>query len=89
MTAGAAQVCRCNSDVDLIFVSRFGKLEARGLGLREEFALAVETGRPVLTALHRGLVHNWFEFTGGVGTLLEARLFVLRDWWRAVARRAA
>jgi hypothetical protein len=72
----------CMSDAQLVFVSRFGKLEARGQGFRREIAVAVEHARPVLTAVKRSLVHNWFEFTGGVGTVLDAHLWVLNDWWR-------
>lgn len=67
---------------ELLFVSRFGKQEAAGQGLRDEFAYAATAGRTMLTAVRRGLVHNWMEFTGGVGTLLDHRLWVLKNWWR-------
>lgn len=69
---------------DLLFVSKFGKQEAHGAGFRDELAFAAGAGRTILTAVKRGQVHNWLDFTGGVGTLLEARLSVLRDWWREV-----
>lgn len=69
---------------ELLFVSRFGKQEAAGQGFRDEFAFAVEAGRTTLTAVRRGLVHNWLDFTGGVGTLLDHRLWVLRNWWSEV-----
>jgi nucleoside-triphosphatase THEP1 len=75
----------CETDADLLFVSRFGKMEARGRGFRAAIAKAVERRLPVLTAVRRGLVPNWFEFTGGTGTLLDARLWVLRQWWREIA----
>ncbi|HXX70391.1 MAG TPA: DUF2478 domain-containing protein [Polyangiaceae bacterium] len=74
------------SVVDLIVVSRFGKEEARGKGFRDELARAVLSGRPVLTAVRRGLVDNWFSFTDGIGTVLDARLWVLRDWWSELRR---
>lgn len=69
---------------ELVFVSRFGKQEAAGRGFRDEFAYAVGAGRTILTAVQRGLVHNWMDFTGGVGTLLDHRLWVLKNWWTEV-----
>lgn len=65
----------------LLLVSKFGKQEASGRGFRDEIGYAVGEGRTVLTAVKRGLVHNWLDFTGGMGTLLDHRLWVLRDWW--------
>jgi hypothetical protein len=78
--------CATDADAALVFVSRFGKEEARGHGFRPELAYAVLAGRPVLTAVRRGMVDNWFAFTDGVGTLLDARLWVLEDWWRELAQ---
>jgi nucleoside-triphosphatase THEP1 len=77
----------CEAEADLIFVSRFGKMEAEGRGFRDPIARAVENGRPVLTALRRGLIQSWFTFTGGVGTLLDTQLWVLKQWWREIAPR--
>jgi molybdate transport system ATP-binding protein len=70
---------------DIVFVSRFGKEEARGGGLCGELARAAGAGRPVLTAVRRGLVPNWLSFSGGIGTMLEARLWVLENWWDNLA----
>jgi molybdate transport system ATP-binding protein len=66
---------------DILFLSRFGRLEAAGRGFSEALCLAVQRGGPVLTAVRRGLTDNWLSATGGIGTLLDARLWVLRDWW--------
>ena len=75
----------CDTDADLLFVSRFGKMEARGRGFRAAIAKAVQRRLPVLTAVQRGRVPNWFDFTAGMGTLLDARLWILRHWWREIA----
>jgi hypothetical protein len=32
-------------------------------------------------AVPRGLTSSWLSCTDGIGTLLDARLWVLRDWW--------
>lgn len=69
---------------ELMFVSKFGKQEVNGQGFRTEFATAILEGKTIITAVKRGLVHNWLDFTGGVGTLLDHRLWVLRDWWSEV-----
>ncbi len=81
--ASAAQRLRRAAELpsDLFFVSKFGKQEAEGRGFRDELAYAVLNNRTVLTAVKRGLVHRFLDFTGGAGTLLDHRLFVLRDWW--------
>ena len=76
-------------DTELVFLSRFGRQEAAGRGYTDALGQAVRSGRPVLTAVRRGLVDNWLSAAGGVGTLLEARLWVLKDWWQEVHRRAS
>ncbi len=50
-------------------------------------AAAASSGRPTLTAVRRGMVDNWLSFTDGIGTLLEARLWVLENWWSELARK--
>jgi hypothetical protein len=70
---------------DLVVVSRFGKEEARGQGFRDELAHAILSGRPVLMAVRRGMVDNLMAFTGGIGTTLDARLWVLKNWWNEIA----
>jgi molybdate transport system ATP-binding protein len=76
---------------DILFFSKFGKQEAAGAGMRAELAYAISEGRTVLTAVKRPLLSAWRSFTGGQGTLLESRLWVVRDWWAYVsyARREA
>jgi molybdate transport system ATP-binding protein len=82
--AGAAVRLReCASlPSDILFFSKFGKQEANGGGFRAEFGYAISAGRTVLTAVKRPLTAKWLEFTGDRGTLLDARAWVLRAWWR-------
>jgi hypothetical protein len=49
--------------------------------MRAELAYAISEGRIVLTAVKRSLLPSWHSFTGGQGTLLELRHWVVRDWW--------
>ena len=67
---------------DIIFISKFGKQEAAGAGFRDEIAHAVQEGRTVITAVKHSLLPDWLQFTGGIGTVLEAQPWVLQDWWR-------
>jgi molybdate transport system ATP-binding protein len=71
---------------DLVFVSRFGKEEARGGGFRKEMLLAASEGRTVLAAARRGHVGNWLDMNDGIGTLLDARLWVMHCWWNELRR---
>jgi Protein of unknown function (DUF2478) len=92
--AGAAVRLRAaaNTPCDILFVSKFGKQEVAGGGMRAEIAYAIAEGRTTLTAVKRSLLLAWLSFTGGQGTLLEPRLWVLRNWWQdlpASRRRAA
>jgi hypothetical protein len=66
---------------EILFFSKFGKQEANGGGFRAEIAEAIAAGRTVLTAVKRPLAPKWLEFTGNRGTLLDARLWVVREWW--------
>lgn len=75
--------------VSLVVVSKFGKEEAAGRGLRHELALAATNGRPVLTTLRRNLTDDWVAFTGDPSTILEPTLPALRAWWASVAPQAA
>ncbi len=68
--------------VDIVFFPQFSRREADGRGLSEELSFAIGCGRPVLTTIRRGLIDNWLSFSSGVGTLLDAHLWVLRNWWR-------
>jgi hypothetical protein len=85
--AGAAMRLRTAAATpsDILFFSKFGKQEAAGAGMRAELALAVSEGRTVLTAVKRSLLPAWQSFTDGQGTLLEHRLWVVRNWWQDLA----
>ena len=85
--AGAAQRLRADASrpSDILFFSKFGKQEAAGGGMRAELAFAISEGRTVLTAVKRSLLPAWRSFTGGQGTLLQPRLWVVRNWWDDLA----
>ncbi len=85
--ARAAQRLRsaASGPSDILFFSKFGKVEAAGGGMRAELAFAISEGRTVLTAVKRSLLPACRSFTGGQGALLYDRLWVVRDWWADLA----
>lgn len=70
----------------LVFINKFGAQEASGSGLRDEMALAVTAGVPVITAVGERFLDEWQRFTGGGGTLLEPRAERIVAWWAGLAR---
>ena len=56
--------------------------------MRAELAYAISEGRTTLTAVKRPLLAAWLSFTGQ-GTLLEQRLWVIRNWWLEISPFAA
>lgn len=72
--------------VQLVFINKFGAQEASGTGLRDEMALAVTSGIPVITAVGERFLDEWQRFTGGGGTLLEPRADHILAWWTGLAR---
>ncbi|WP_420969427.1 DUF2478 domain-containing protein [Bradyrhizobium sp. B120] len=75
--------------VDLLVISKFGKQEAAGRGLRAEFIDAITSGVPLLTAVPRKCLVDWRAFTGDVGTLLVCDRQVVEEWWRDSSTRLA
>ncbi len=88
---GAAERVRAATDsgVELILVSRFGRAEMRGAGFSAALVHAARRGRPVLTAVRRGHADRWIASNGGTATLLDARLWVLKNWWAELVRTQA
>jgi uncharacterized protein DUF2478 len=69
---------------DLVVLSKFGKLEAAGGGLRNAFTAAIETGVPVLTSVSPAFDTPWRELVSPLYSVLAADAAALDDWWRAV-----
>lgn len=93
-SAGLAEASRAvlqavDSDVELIIVNKFSKQEASGRGLRDEIAAAIQSGKPLLTAVPESCCEAWRQFTGDYGTLLFCDRAVIDAWWREVSTRQA
>jgi hypothetical protein len=68
---------------DLLVVSRFGKQEAQGGGMRTEIAEALLSGIPVLVAVRDSLVADWEAFLGAPATVVPPTAAALVAWARA------
>lgn len=84
--AAAAAAVRgdISAGCDLVMLSKFGRLEADGGGLRDAFAAAIEAGVPVLTAVSPPYMARWQAFATPLFTLLPPDAGQLDAWWRSV-----
>jgi len=82
----AAETVRADvaAGCDLVVLSKFGKLEAAGTGLRDAFAAAIEAGVPVLTSVSPALETEWRAFASPLYSLLTADAAALDGWWSSV-----
>lgn len=89
--AQAAEAVRADvaRGCDLVILSKFGKLEAAGSGLRDAFAAAIEAGVPVLTAVSPAWRDDWHRFATPFYEILPADAARLEAWWQDVRRARA
>jgi hypothetical protein len=85
--ARAAQALReaVQTRPDLLVVSRFGKQEALGGGMRAETAEALLSGTPVLVGLRASLCAEWERFLGAPPFVLPVRAEAIAAWALAQA----
>src|SRR6185437_10784585 len=84
LVAGAAVARDIETGCDLVILSKFGKLEAGGGGLREAFAAAMEAGVPVLTSVARSQAAPWEGFAAPLFTPVAADAGEIEAWWHSV-----
>jgi hypothetical protein len=72
---------------DLVVLSKFGKLEAGGGGLRDAFSAAFEAGVPVLTSVSGALEEPWRRFAAPLFAIVPADAARIEAWWREVRPR--
>ncbi len=80
--ARAAQALRgaVKTAPDLLVVSRFGKQEALGAGMRAEIAEALLSGTPVLVAVSAALRAEWERFLEGPSRTLPPSAEAIAAW---------
>lgn len=65
---------------DLVVLSKFGKLEAAGGGLRAAFDAAIEAGLPVLTSVGKSFLSAWEAFATPPFVVLPADPAEVEQW---------
>jgi len=69
---------------DLVVLSKFGKLEAAGTGLRDAFAAAIEAGVPLLTSASPAVDTAWRAFASPIYSVLAADADAIDAWWWSI-----
>lgn len=69
---------------DLLFINRFGKLEAEGKGLYGGIGEAAAAGIPTLVAVSTRYLVPWRQFTQGFDEELSCTPRDLEGWWQSV-----
>jgi hypothetical protein len=72
---------------DLVLLSKFGKLEANGGGLRDAFSAAIEAGVPVLTSVSPALEEPWRRFAAPLFAIVPPDAARIEAWWKEVCPR--
>jgi hypothetical protein len=72
---------------DLVVLSKFGKLESQGGGLREAFGAAIEAGIPVLTSVSGKFETAWRNFAAPLAVTVPDDADAIEAWWEAVRPR--
>lgn len=91
LNSAADAICRdVATGCDLVILSKFGKLEAAGQGLRAAFASSIEAKIPLLTYLPLGLYRAWERFASSRAVVLPTEGLAIDAWLRSLStiRRA-
>jgi hypothetical protein len=70
---------------ELLFVNRFGKLEAEGKGLFAEIGEAAASNVPTLVGVSTRYLDPWRQFTMGLDVEIACSAAALRQWWSLIA----
>jgi len=68
--------------VDLVIISKFGKLEAERRGLSGAFRAAIDVGVPVLTSVSPAMTAAWRLFAGPLSQFIAPDAALIDAWWR-------
>lgn len=67
--------------VDIVVLSKFGKLEAARGGLCDAFRAAMMADIPVITAVSPPVAGEWDRFAGDLSQFVDAHVKALTAWW--------
>jgi hypothetical protein len=84
VTAAAAVRRDIAEGCDLVVLSKFGKLEAEGGGLRDAFGAAIEAQIPVLTSVSAKFVAAWESFAAPLFVVVPGDVDGIDAWWQSI-----
>lgn len=84
LTASDAVRREIAAGCDLVVLSKFGKLEADGMGLLGAFNAALNARVPLLTSVSRACETSWQKLAGQSYAVLPADMERISAWWQAV-----
>jgi nucleoside-triphosphatase THEP1 len=85
--ACAAVLRAIEAGVDVVLISKFGKLEASGGGLLDCFRAAAEAGIPCITGVAPALAAPFLDFAGEYAQWIEANQDAVENWWHRICAR--
>jgi hypothetical protein len=83
--AGAIVANALAKGPELLFINRFGKLEAEGKGVFAEIGAAAVAGVPTLICVSTRYLAPWRQFTMGLDAEIPCSAEALRQWWRDIS----
>jgi hypothetical protein len=89
--AGFAAACCCvetavRCGCDLVIISKFGKLEMEGGGLKSAFHAAIDAGVPIVTSVPSYAEDVWGAFAESLSVFMRPDREAIETWRSAVAR---
>ncbi len=88
VSAAAAVARDIAAGCDRVILSKFGKLEAAGGGLRDAFAAAIDAGVPLLTTVGLKQAEPWQEFAAPLFTPVAADAGAIEAWWQNIRAKS-
>ncbi|WOJ89118.1 DUF2478 domain-containing protein [Methylocapsa polymorpha] len=70
---------------ELLFINRFGKLEAEGKGVFAEIGEAAAADIPTVVTVSTRYLDQWRQFTSGLDEELACSSESLRQWWADIS----
>jgi nucleoside-triphosphatase THEP1 len=77
------------SEVDLVIINKFGRMESEGAGLIEEIGAAFAADLPMIVGVPQRFRAAWEAFSGGADEALVLSHEALDAWWKRIALRQA
>lgn len=69
-----------STGADVVILSKFGKQEALGGGIRDAFGAAIAAGIPIITSVAPAMMNDWRRFAGDLAQCVGADTAKFDSW---------